>query len=52
MKYEVRLSKRALKELGSLDSITEKGVVSKLEEMEEDPFPRGAVKLQGREGLY
>lgn len=52
MTYEVRPPKRALRELGSLDSVTKKRVLSKLEELEEDPFPQGVVKLQGRDGVY
>lgn len=52
MKYEVRLSKRADRELDSLGSVMRGRIISKLEELSEDPFPRGAVKLQGREGVY
>jgi mRNA interferase RelE/StbE len=52
LKYEVRLSKRAIRELGSLDSIVKRRVVSRLEELAEEPFPRGIVKLQGRDGVY
>lgn len=52
MKYEVKLSKRAVRELESLDIVIKRRVVLKLEELSEDPFPRGVVKLQGREGLF
>ena len=52
MKCEVRLSKRALRELESLESATKRRIMSKLEELGEEPFPRGAIKLQGRDGLY
>jgi mRNA interferase RelE/StbE len=52
LKYDVRLSKRAHRELGSLGSVTKERIVSKLEELCEDPFPRGAIKLQGREGVF
>lgn len=52
MKHEVRLSKRALRELESLDSIMRKRIVSRLEELGEEPFPRGVAKLQGRDGVY
>jgi mRNA interferase RelE/StbE len=52
LKYEVRLSKRAAKELRTLDSATKRRIVSRLEELGEDPFPRGVVKLQGRDNVY
>jgi mRNA interferase RelE/StbE len=52
LKYDVRLSKRAYRELNSLGSMIRGRVVSRLEELGEDPFPKGVVKLQGREGLY
>lgn len=52
MKYEVKLSKRAVRELESLDEVMKRRVVLKLEELAEDPFPRGVVKLQGRDGVY
>jgi mRNA interferase RelE/StbE len=46
------LSKRANRELGSLGSSIKDRIVSRLEELGEDPFPRGIVKLQGRGGVY
>jgi mRNA interferase RelE/StbE len=52
LKYEVRLSKRADRELDSLGSVIKGRIVSRLEELGEDPFPRGVAKLQGREGVY
>jgi len=50
--YDVRLSKRAHRELDSLGSVMKERIISKLEELGEDPFPRGAIKLQGREGVF
>lgn len=32
--------------------VMKRRVVLKLEELAEDPFPRGVVKLQGRDGVY
>ena len=52
MKYEVRLSKRANRELASLEQSTRSRIVARLEELGDDPFPPGAIKLQGREGVY
>ena len=52
MKYEVRLSKRANRELALLEQSTRSRVAGRLEELCDDPFPRGAIKLQGREGVY
>lgn len=52
MKHEVRLSKRAVRELRRLDNVIKGRIVTKLEELGADPFPRGVVKLQGREGIY
>ena len=51
MIYEVRLSKSADRELDSLGYAMKRRIISKLEELGEDPFPRGVVKLQGREGV-
>ena len=51
MKYEVRLSKRANRELSSLEQSTRSRIVERLRELRDDPFPRGAVKLKGREML-
>ena len=52
MKYEVRLSKRANRELALLEQSTRSRIVARLEELGDGPFPRGAIKLQGREGVY
>jgi len=52
LKYEVKLSKRAYRELDSLDLSLRQRILDKLEELQEDPFPRGAVKLQGTESSY
>ena len=52
MKHEVRLSKRALRELESLDFAVRNRITSKLDELAENPFPRGTVKLQGRDGTF
>jgi mRNA interferase RelE/StbE len=52
LKYEVRLSKRALREPDSLDFVTKKRILSKLEELGDEPFLKGVVKLQGRDSVY
>jgi mRNA interferase RelE/StbE len=52
LKYEVRLSKRAHRELVSLEEPTRSRIVERLEELRDDPYPRGVAKLQGREGVY
>ena len=52
MAYEVRLSKRALRELSSFDSSLQKRIVSRLEELGQDPFPRGTMKLHARGNSY
>ena len=52
MKYEVRLSKRADRELASLEASTRSRIVERLKDLRDDPFPRGVVKLQGRESVY
>jgi mRNA interferase RelE/StbE len=52
LKFEVRLSKRAHRELLSLDPTTKSRVVQRLEELQADPFPRGVVKLQVRKDTY
>lgn len=52
MKHEVLLSKRANRELDSLGPTLRKRIVLRLEELGEDPFARGTVKLQGRGNVY
>ena len=52
MSFDVKLSKRAYGELMSLQSTTRSRVVQRLEELRDDPFPRGAIKLQTRTDTY
>lgn len=52
MKYEVLLSKRANRDLDSLGPALRRRIVLRLEELGEDPFARGTVKLQGRDNVY
>jgi mRNA interferase RelE/StbE len=52
LRFEVKLSKRAFRELSSLDMATKSRVIQRLEELRDDPFPRGVVKLQGRKDTY
>ncbi|MDG6926691.1 MAG: type II toxin-antitoxin system RelE/ParE family toxin [Nitrososphaerota archaeon] len=52
MTYEVRLSKRALRELLALQQPTRSRIVERLEQLKDDPLPRGVAKLQGRQDLY
>ncbi|MDG7016393.1 MAG: type II toxin-antitoxin system RelE/ParE family toxin [Nitrososphaerota archaeon] len=52
MTYEVRLSKRALRELLALQQPTRSRIVERLEQLKGDPLPRGVAKLQGRQDLY
>ena len=52
MKFTVRLDKRTCKVLDRMPSDVRHRVVRKLESLEDDPRPPGAVKLVGVEGLY
>jgi mRNA interferase RelE/StbE len=52
LKYEVRLSKRVSRELASLQQSTGSRIVERLDELQNDPFPRGVAKLQGRYDVY
>lgn len=52
MRFEVRLSKKASKQLDSLDNSIRRRILQRLEELEEEPFPLGAIKLQGWENIY
>jgi mRNA interferase RelE/StbE len=52
LKYDVRLARRADRELASLEQSTRSRIIERLRELRDDPFPRGAVKLQGRESVY
>ena len=52
MTFEVKLSKRAHGELLSLDLVMKSRIVQRLEELQDDPFPSGVVKLRGRKDTY
>jgi mRNA interferase RelE/StbE len=52
LRFEVKLSKRAYRELSSLEMVTKSRIIQRLEELRDDPFPRGAMKLQGRKDTY
>jgi mRNA interferase RelE/StbE len=52
LSFEVRLSKRANRELSSLQSSIRDRIIARLEELRDDPFPHGVMKLQGRKNLY
>jgi mRNA interferase RelE/StbE len=52
LKFEVRLSRRANRELLSLDPTTRSRIIQRLEELGDSPFPRGVAKLQGRADTY
>jgi mRNA interferase RelE/StbE len=52
LSFDVKLSKRAYGELMSLQPATRSRVVQRLEELRDDPSPRGAIKLQGRADTY
>lgn len=48
MTLEVRLSKRAKKELLALQEPIHSRILERLERLSRDPFPQGVAKLQGR----
>ena len=50
MKYEVRLSKRANRELASLEQSTRSRIVERLEELGDNPFSRGAISSKEGKG--
>ena len=52
MTYEVRLSRRATRELDSLQSPIRGRIIARLEELRDDPFPHGVIKLQSKENVY
>ena len=52
MRFEVRLSRRASKQLDSLDTTIRRRIFQELEELQEDPFSRGTIKLKDIEGIY
>ncbi|HUI87042.1 MAG TPA: hypothetical protein VLY21_07800 [Nitrososphaerales archaeon] len=45
MRFEVKISRRAMREFGSLDQVTQKRVLLGFDELAENPFPRDVVKL-------
>ncbi len=52
MKYEVRVSHRAQRDLDRLDEPTQKRIVRRLEQLAEDPYdPRLSAPLSSHEGL-
>ena len=52
MKFEVRLSKKAYRSIESLDKEIAQRVFEKLRGLEDNPFPRGALKLRGEKDSY
>jgi mRNA interferase RelE/StbE len=47
--YEVQIKRSAEKELGALPARTRSRIAMRLLNLENDPRPRGVVKLQGQE---
>lgn len=52
MRFEVRLSRRAAKELDSLEPSVRSRIILRLEELEGNPFPSDRVKVKGWEDTY
>lgn len=52
MKYEIRLSHRAERDLDRLDKPTQRRIVRRLEQLAEDPYdPRLSARLSGEGSL-
>ncbi|MBS3933220.1 MAG: type II toxin-antitoxin system RelE/ParE family toxin [Truepera sp.] len=47
MAYTLSFEKRVEKDLAALDPEAEKRIWAKVEQLAEDPFPTGAIKLKG-----
>ena len=52
MKFSVEFSRRAERYLKKLDKIIAKRCIFKIEMLQENPFPRDAVKVKGRENVF
>lgn len=50
MNYRVKLTKRAEEELAKLPKTTLKRIDAKIEQLKQDPRPRGVKKLRVKEG--
>lgn len=50
--FSVEFSKRAEKDLKNLDKTIGERIVSKIETLSQDPFPRDAIKLKGEESIF
>ncbi len=49
MSYTLEVNKRASKSLANLPRDVQKRILKKLEELQENPFPHGVIKLKGEE---
>nr|BAJ48236.1 plasmid stabilization system protein [Candidatus Caldarchaeum subterraneum] len=52
MKYRVVLSRRAYRTLGTLDKTVRKRIVEKLDELGDNPYPRGCIKIHEKNDIY
>lgn len=52
MRFEVRLFKKTYRQLEALDKEVARRILEKLRELEENPFPKGVLKLQGLKDSY
>ena len=52
MTFPVEISKKAQKELKSLDKISAKRCIEKIALLESNPFSREAIKVKGEQNVY
>ena len=52
MKYNIELSKRAVKKLKSLERRFQKQIAIKIEKLVTNPLPKDSKKIQGDTNLY
>ncbi|MEK6909513.1 MAG: type II toxin-antitoxin system RelE/ParE family toxin [Candidatus Aenigmatarchaeota archaeon] len=52
MTFSIEFSRRAEKDLNNLDKVVAGRCLAEIEMLKENPFPRGAVKVKGEEGVF
>lgn len=52
MAYEVKIDKRSLKALKVLSKTLRRQISRKIDSLAENPYPAGARRIQGQEGLW
>jgi len=52
LSFNIRYSKHALKSLKLFSQVIRRRVLERIEELQDNPFPRGTVKIHDEDNLY